>query len=86
MPMRARGGWSERIADIPELPLMFPADANGVFLKMARACSDRSARRPVFYTFIGGGVRLMFAWDTPPERGGCAGGGPEGGEPRASRR
>jgi threonine aldolase len=21
-----------------------------------------------FYTFIGGGVRLMFAWDTLPER------------------
>jgi threonine aldolase len=59
----------DQIADIPELPLMFPVDANGVFLKMAPPLVDAlRAKGWKFYTFIGGGVRLMFAWDTLPER------------------
>ena len=58
-----------QIADIPELPLMFPSDANGVFLRMAPPLVEAlRAKGWKFYTFIGGGVRLMFAWDTLPER------------------
>ncbi len=57
------------IAGVPELSLMFPTDANGVFLKMApplmEALRERGWR---FYTFIGGGARFMFAWDSVPER------------------
>ncbi len=45
--------------------LMFPVEANAVFLltsedKLA-ALRDRGWR---FYTFIGGGARFMFAWDS----------------------
>jgi len=57
------------IADVSALALMFPADANGVFLKMAPAHVDAlRAKGWRFYTFIGGGVRLMFAWDATFER------------------
>ena len=58
-----------RIAGVPGLELMFPPDANGVFLQLAPphvdALRDRGWR---FYTFIGGGVRLMFAWDSDAAR------------------
>ena len=44
---------------------MFPAEANAVFLladeDRLQALRDRGWR---FYTFIGGGARFMFAWDT----------------------
>jgi threonine aldolase len=51
---------------IPEVELMFPRQANSVFVRMPesaiRALQGRGWR---FYTFIGvGGARLMCAWDT----------------------
>ncbi|CAN7293426.1 threonine aldolase family protein [Rhizobacter sp. LjRoot28] len=48
---------------------MFPVQANGVFLKMAPPLVEAlRAKGWRFYTFIGGCVRLMFAWDSQPER------------------
>ena len=55
----------EQISNIPGVQLMFPTEANAVFLlapedKLTQL-RDRGWR---FYTFIGGGARFMFAWDT----------------------
>jgi threonine aldolase len=57
------------IVGLPEVELMFPVEANAVFLRAPeavlarlRACGWR------FYTFIGGGARFMFAWDAKPAR------------------
>ena len=48
---------------------MFPVEANAVFL---RASADRleglRQRGWQFYTFIGGGARFMFAWDSDAAR------------------
>ena len=57
------------VADLEDFTLMFPVEANAVFL---RASTDRlealRQRGWQFYTFIGGGARFMFAWDADPER------------------
>ena len=57
------------LAAIPGARLLFPVEANGVFVALPDAVQqglrDRGWR---FYTFIGaGGARLMCAWDTQPE-------------------
>ncbi|TXN25161.1 MULTISPECIES: low specificity L-threonine aldolase [Methylobacterium] len=57
------------VADVPGVSAMFPVEANAVFLSAAPDVLDALARRGWrFYTFIGGGARFMFAWDTAPER------------------
>ncbi|MCP1229995.1 threonine aldolase family protein [Acetobacter indonesiensis] len=57
------------IQTVPGVELMFPVQANGVFLrgpeKLLPGLQDRGWR---FYTFIGGGARFMFAWDSDPAR------------------
>ena len=57
------------VADLEDFTLMFPVEANAVFL---RAPPDRlealRQRGWQFYTFIGGGARFMFAWDADPAR------------------
>ncbi|CAA2105014.1 Low specificity L-threonine aldolase [Methylobacterium bullatum] len=57
------------VAECPGFTAMFPVEANAVFLKASPerldALRDRGWR---FYTFIGGGARFMFAWDSEPER------------------
>ena len=59
----------EQIAGLPGLEIMFPVQANAVFVRMVdermAALRDRGWR---FYTFIGGGARFMFAWDATPQR------------------
>ena len=69
------------VADVGDFSLMFPVEANAVFL---RASADRlealRQRGWQFYTFIGGGARFMFAWDSDDGAGGCAGAGYQGGE------
>src|SRR6266446_3829783 len=59
----------QQIAGLPELEIMFPVQANAVFVRMSdariAALRDRGWQ---FYTFIGGGARFMFAWDTAPQR------------------
>ena len=57
---------AERVADVPGVSLMFPVEANGVFLQMSEPALE--ALRQLgwrFYTFIGaGGARFMCSWDT----------------------
>ena len=57
------------VADLADFELMFPVEANAVFL---RASADRlealRQRGWQFYTFIGGGARFMFAWDSDAAR------------------
>jgi hypothetical protein len=57
---------AERIAAIPGVELMFPRQANSVFVRMApEAIEAVRARGWHFYTFIGvGGARLMCSWAT----------------------
>ncbi|MBC7577334.1 MAG: threonine aldolase, partial [Tardiphaga sp.] len=58
-----------QVAGLPGVELMFPVEANAVFLMMPAVMMDKlRARGWQFYTFIGGGARFMFAWDTRPER------------------
>jgi threonine aldolase len=58
-----------QIAGLPGLEIMFPVQANAVFVRLPEAgfaaLRDRGWR---FYTFIGGGARFMFAWDAAPHR------------------
>jgi threonine aldolase len=56
----------EAIRKMPEVKMMFPRQANAVFLKLpAKAINGLWKRGWFFYTFIGqGGCRLMCAWDT----------------------
>jgi threonine aldolase len=58
-----------QVAGLPGLEVMFPVQANAVFVRMAderiAALRDRGWQ---FYTFIGGGARFMFAWDATPQR------------------
>jgi threonine aldolase len=57
------------IKDIPGLSLLFPPQANAVFVEMpAPVIEGLRARGWRFYTFIGqGGCRLMCSWDTTEE-------------------
>lgn len=58
-----------QIKEIPELEIMYPRQANSVFVKMPeniiQGLHEKGWR---FYTFIGvGGARLMCSWDTREE-------------------
>lgn len=59
-----------QLAQIPELSIMFPREANAVFVEMPppliQALNEQGWH---FYTFIGvGGARLMCSWNTTYER------------------
>ncbi len=58
------------IAKIPGVSLMFPTEANGVFVEIPPPAQEKLREKGWrFYTFIGaGGVRLMCAWDMTEER------------------
>ena len=51
---------------LPQMHVMFPCQANSVFVKMPSSVADALHERGWrFYTFIGeGGCRLMCSWDT----------------------
>lgn len=57
---------AERLQAIEGVELMFPCEANSVFVRMPPALVEGlHARGRHFYTFIGcGGARLMCSWDT----------------------
>jgi threonine aldolase len=59
----------EALTAIPGLTVLFPREANAVFVELPTDVIERLRRRDWrFYTFIGeGGCRLMCAWDTRPE-------------------
>jgi threonine aldolase len=54
------------LGELPEVHLLFPRQANSVFVKLPeRAIEAMHQRGWWFYTFIGqGGCRLMCSWDT----------------------
>ena len=58
------------LASIPGASLLFPVEANGVFVTLPASVIDGlHALGWRFYTFIGaGGARFMCAWDTSPQR------------------
>ena len=60
---------AERLKRFPDVRLMFPPQANSVFLELPEsAVGALRARGWLFYTFIGvGGVRLMCSWNTTPQ-------------------
>ncbi len=61
--------FARQVSELPRVELMFRAEANAVFLKLpAEIAEVLRARGWMFYTFIGGGARFMFAWDSAPER------------------
>lgn len=61
---------AELVADVPGVSLMFPVEANGVFLQLSELAIERlRAWGWRFYTFIGaGGARFMCSWDTEEAR------------------
>ncbi|MBD2108565.1 low specificity L-threonine aldolase [Nodosilinea sp. FACHB-13] len=59
----------QQLRQIPEVKLLFPRQANGVFVQMPQPLIDELYRRGwKFYTFIGSdGARLMCGWNTTTE-------------------
>ncbi|WP_367237440.1 low specificity L-threonine aldolase [Pseudomonas sp. Rh2] len=58
------------VSDLPGVELMFPVEANGVFLQMPEPAIEALRQKGWrFYTFIGnGGARFMCSWDTEKAR------------------
>lgn len=58
-----------RIRDIPEIQVMFPREANALFVQMpGNAIAAMREKGWILYTFIGaGGARFMCSWDTTEE-------------------
>ncbi len=55
------------IAGVPGLEVLFPPEANAVFVRATETVFDAlRARGWRFYTFIAGGARFMCGWDTDP--------------------
>jgi threonine aldolase len=60
---------AKQIEALPDVDIMFPVEANAVFVRMPQAKLDALRKRGwQFYTFIGGGARFMFAWDAQAQR------------------
>jgi threonine aldolase len=60
---------ARRIETLPGIELLFPVQSNAVFLRAPEPVLEAlRARGWLFYTFIGGGARFMFAWDADPAR------------------
>ncbi len=56
---------AEGLARCPAARVLHPVQANSVFLDLPAGAADAlRARGWVFYSFIGGGGRLMCSWDT----------------------
>lgn len=59
----------ERIRDLPGVRILFPVEANAVFVELPACVADALRNKGWrFYHFIGaGGCRFMCAWDTQAE-------------------
>lgn len=61
--------FAERVARIPNVEIVGPADANTVFLSASEEILERTRECGwKFYTFIGGAARFMFSWDSDLKR------------------
>ena len=58
-----------RLKAIPGVSLLFPQQANSVFVQLDKGTADRLKKEGwIFYNFIGaGGCRFMCSWDTTPD-------------------
>jgi threonine aldolase len=60
---------ASQIEGLPGVGVMFPVEANAVFVTAPEPILDAlRARGWRFYTFIGGSARFMFGWDADPTR------------------
>lgn len=60
---------ARQIAGRPGVEIMFPVESNAIFLKAPSSKLEiLRSRGWRFYTFIGGGARFMFSWDSSLER------------------
>lgn len=60
---------ASQLDGVSGVTLMFPVQANGVFLKASETVlASLRGKGWRFYTFIGGGARFMFAWDADMNR------------------
>jgi len=61
--------FSEAVENIDEVHLMFPVDANEVFIKISAQMEVELKKRGwIFHAFIGGSNRFVFSWDSTKER------------------
>jgi threonine aldolase len=59
----------QRIQNKKGIEILFPVEANAVFLQTTPTVLDAlRARGWLFYTFIGSGARFMFSWDSTLDR------------------
>ena len=60
---------ARQLVGLDEVEMLFPVQANAVFLKASDEVLGGLRRRGwQFYTFIGGAARFMFAWDSEEAR------------------
>ena len=56
---------SDALGNLPGVQILYPVDANAVFAKLPdKMKAGLKERGWVFYSFIGGGSRLMCSWST----------------------
>ena len=56
---------AQSTADLPGIDLLYPVQVNAVFMRADPVILERlRALGWLFYTFIGGAARFMFAWDS----------------------
>jgi threonine aldolase len=61
--------FADRVANISGVRLVYPVEANAVFVSIADAALEFLRKRGWdFYTFIGGSARFMFSWDSSIDR------------------
>jgi threonine aldolase len=62
---QAAAALAARVGALPGVELLYPAEANSVFVRLPeRYHQALQAEGWAYYTFIGGGVRLMCSWQT----------------------
>lgn len=60
--------FSQEATKIPNIHLLFPTEANSVFLEMSYAHHEKLQKIGwKYYTFIGSGARFVFSWDSKKE-------------------
>ncbi|MGC4032416.1 MAG: low specificity L-threonine aldolase [Tepidisphaeraceae bacterium] len=59
---------ADGVANLAGVKILYPRQANSVFLELpGNTAAALRERGWLFYSFIGGGGRLMCSWDTTPE-------------------
>ncbi len=61
-------GLAEALTDLPEVQILYPVEANAVFVQLPEHVHESLRRRGwKYYLFIGGGARFMCSWSTTLE-------------------